>query len=743
MRISRYIIYIRSGIRRDLTLCRGGCRFASDFRGEEKKKKGITKYFHRSVYIIRGVIIVVIVFHFTLVQGVPRTTTKPCCEEKTPARQSREPSSIHVRRNFEIEDMSRKAATHPAARTSPTTGYNLTFTRTVALVLVVAVVLADVINVAECHSLRKDRQHRLAQRDTEEDTRNYMSDGAGPGDEEDESDGAVGGDSTGGGNVTPVIVTSGLVVETTEGTTVTLPCKVTVGSLDEVVLIWINGTNSIMTDNFASSTDPRIKPGTPVSTPGFVEHALIIEQVTRWDSGSYTCKITSSPPVSITHTLRVIQPAKILSVRAIGASGPSNTSVKKFTVKQGDPIQLICNVAGYPEPSVQWTKRNKYQQQQISSTPSPPSLAANQSLQSSEKSTAPVVSYTNEVRIESVVAYRDAGYYECVTYNNGIGTSGPASAPSARSGLELEVEYLPEVTVARRVVNTGETYTAQLACNIHAFPKAKVTFEKMQTTAAGESSWQPLAFEDKNNRFEIFRPTNAAATAAAVNGSTAILPGSSYVLKVKQVQGPQDFGNYRCKAENRLGATYSENITLTGTPAQPITSYVQVKSLGGLSELGWNVDSWSPLIEYQLQYKRQQDPSTMWTDVQPPPQVVDTSAVDSAGDEPRYSVRYVFDDDERTDGQPRKPTLEPGTTYVARLRARNTHGWSEWSADVVTVMYPGTDDDQRTNEISQNEEVDKVWKASTTGGASGFLQNQQFYVVLVATAVAVAMTSFY
>jgi len=44
----------------------------------------------------------------------------------------------------------------------------------------------------------------------------------------------------------------------------------------------------------------------------------------------------------------------------------------------------------------------------------------------------------------------------------------------------------------------------------------------------------------------------------------------------------------------------------SGTPAQPITSYVQVKSLGGLSELGWNVDSWSPLIEYQLQYKRQQ-----------------------------------------------------------------------------------------------------------------------------------------
>lgn len=78
-------------------------------------------------------------------------------------------------------------------------------------------------------------------------------------------------------------------------------------TVDDVVLIWVNGTNTIMTDNYASSTDPRIKPGTPLNTPGFVEHTLIIEQVTRWDSGSYKCQITSSPPVSITHTLRVIR----------------------------------------------------------------------------------------------------------------------------------------------------------------------------------------------------------------------------------------------------------------------------------------------------------------------------------------------------------------------------------------------------------------------------------------------------
>lgn len=48
-----------------------------------------------------------------------------------------------------------------------------------------------------------------------------------------------------------------------------------------------------------------------------------------------------------------------------------------------------------------------------------------------------------------------------------------------------------------------------------------------------------------------------------------------------------------------------------GTPAQPRSTYVNVKQLAAngdykMPELGWAVDSWSPLIEYQLQYKKQQ-----------------------------------------------------------------------------------------------------------------------------------------
>lgn len=67
-----------------------------------------------------------------------------------------------------------------------------------------------------------------------------------------------------------------------------------------------------MTDTSSSTTDPRVKAGAPaLKGSGFVENTLVIELVTRWDSGSYTCRITSEPLVSITHTLRVTRQYKL------------------------------------------------------------------------------------------------------------------------------------------------------------------------------------------------------------------------------------------------------------------------------------------------------------------------------------------------------------------------------------------------------------------------------------------------
>jgi len=103
-------------------------------------------------------------------------------------------------------------------------------------------------------------------------------------------------------------------------------------------------------------------------------------------------------------------------------------------------------------------------------------------------------------------------------------------------------------------------------CYVHSHPKPKVTWEKEQISASGSSSWQPVTADEKNSRHE-FPKLNAAAKSLQRNGGNSSTGqiGQSFGLKVNKVQGLQDFGNYRCKAENKLGTSYSGNILLTGT----------------------------------------------------------------------------------------------------------------------------------------------------------------------------------
>lgn len=84
-------------------------------------------------------------------------------------------------------------------------------------------------STGECRNLREnDYRLQRVRRQNGDDYGEFLADG--PGSDEDEDLESQDASPDGAGNTLPVIQTSGLVVETIEGTTVNLPCKVLNGS---------------------------------------------------------------------------------------------------------------------------------------------------------------------------------------------------------------------------------------------------------------------------------------------------------------------------------------------------------------------------------------------------------------------------------------------------------------------------------------------------------------------------------
>lgn len=113
----------------------------------------------------------------------------------------------------------------------------------------------------------------------------------------------------------------------------------------------------------------------------------------------------------------------------------------------------------------------------------------------------------------------------------------------------------------RRVINTGEDCTAQITCMVRSLPKPHITWEKEQTNSTGD--WKALIIDVPNSRYNVSGPRSSPNV---INGSVGSA-GPSYVLTVKYVEGRQDFGRYRCRAENKIGVSYSDYIMLTGKRA--------------------------------------------------------------------------------------------------------------------------------------------------------------------------------
>ncbi|KAL3283935.1 hypothetical protein HHI36_018103 [Cryptolaemus montrouzieri] len=215
-----------------------------------------------------------------------------------------------------------------------------------------------------------------------------------------------------------------------------------------------------------------------------------------------------------------------------------------------------------------------------------------------------------------------AGIYECIAIN-GVGE--PASAQ-----IELNIIYPPELMTSRSWIHTAPSHRTQLECKVSADPQAMVTWLK------GEI---PVPLDSR---------------------VVSLIDGDKHTLLIRNVQR-SDFGIYTCRAINELGQG-EITIQLSGVPNPGVFKKTDDKSMAGQNsyKLIWEVDSYTPIIEYNLWFRLYRPRSGLskpdWTKLTIPTE-------HNSG--PVYSKAYTI------------KGLKEGTVYEALLVSRNRYGWSK------------------------------------------------------------------
>ncbi|XP_076264967.1 limbic system-associated membrane protein-like [Rhynchophorus ferrugineus] len=255
-----------------------------------------------------------------------------------------------------------------------------------------------------------------------------------------------------------------------------------------------------------------------------------------------------------------------------------------------------------------------------------------------------------------------AGIYQC-TASNGIGED-------AIQQIFLHVLYPPEISVEDPVVHSAEGYEAQLVCIVH-----------------GENQPEVLWYRD---------------TMQLDTTETRIMEsrGSRHTLVIRKVHRT-DFGNYTCVADNQLGKT-RKSIQLTGKPKAAVFKSSTMGHHRERYNISWEVESLSPIEEYQLLFRRIPDGWTTYTEDGLPQPLHHQSQRKFGSKENRtysavgYSVGYGYTRSNKGHAEwsnvilPASRStssglqsmsyvirgLEPGQQYEAKVQARNRFGWS-------------------------------------------------------------------
>ncbi|XP_065719143.2 protein amalgam [Drosophila suzukii] len=246
----------------------------------------------------------------------------------------------------------------------------------------------------------------------------------------------------------------------------------------------------------------------------------------------------------------------------------------------------------------------------------------------------------NGVIILDNVDEKNAGDYQC------LADDGSRHPPHGT--VHIDVQYSPIVSTHRHHVNTERGASAELYCNYRAKPIGRSYFIKDGKT---------LQLSDKYSIKDSVHNGHNRTT-----------------LIVREVTD-SDLGEYLCQVENAIGSN-EVKVHVSYVPETPQFEDMSVE--GNQVTLHWLVRSRQPLSEAMLDY--QVTGSLHWSTVS----VLQTHRHNST--ENIWKITHQLE-------------LQRGVWH-ARVKTKNTHGWSHFSNDYVFEIREGS-------EIEIDEEADK------------------------------------
>ncbi|XP_043232369.1 protein amalgam-like isoform X1 [Amphibalanus amphitrite] len=380
----------------------------------------------------------------------------------------------------------------------------------------------------------------------------------------------------------PSFISQPETIRAKQGETVVLPCEIS--HLGPFVVVWKRQRRVLSAREAVVVRDARFS-----LVDGY---NLRITAVQPADQSSYTCALDTEPLSELTHRLEVL----------FGPVVSAQPSSGVLVVKLGETAEMSCQASGNPPPRIAWRKQGG----------TLPSGAAEH-----EAGEYTVTGATRQM----------AGVYQCVA-ENGVGNPSTAS-------VRLQVQYPPEVEVAKSVVYTGEGFGAELVCVVFAQPEAEVRWEREGA---------------------LLEPSHHRSSSSGGDED-----GTRYTLAIDSVT-LADFGTYSCHATNSLG-TAGGQIQISGTPERAQVTSSAMGAAPDSYQLSWTVRSFSPVLEYKVAYRQSKQNSSSassggWREVLVPH--IGGDVVDAHWH--RQSIPLTG--------------LAPAATYDVHVQARNRHGWS-------------------------------------------------------------------